>query len=76
MNRVIVTKQMVNIYTMQVCGEVDVTDDEILKVCNRENPSGTIHGWTTVCRRDSEVPQREPIECGEHSTRMHFLVTC
>ena len=39
--RVIVTKFYNGLCGMQVCAVHDATDEEVLAVCNRENPSGT-----------------------------------
>lgn len=74
MARVEVSAMMVGICHMQVCAERDVSDEEILAVCNRENPSGTSLGWTTVIR-EGEAKQ-EPIQCADDASRLHFLVAC
>jgi hypothetical protein len=49
--RIIITIPFHGICHMQVCAEKDVTDEEILKICNEQNPSGTINGWSTVLSR-------------------------
>lgn len=41
MNKVVVTRPFMGICGMQVCAHKDATDEEILAVCNGENPSGT-----------------------------------
>lgn len=78
--RVQVTAPVMNIFTMQVCAVDDATDEEILAVCNRENPAGTSHGWAKVIREPDESFGQEsnkaPVACAEHSGRMHFLVLC
>ena len=74
MNRVIVTNIFVGICHMQVCAVPDATDEEILAVCNRENPSGTTSGWTQVKRAEDE-PSR-PVACQQDPARTHFLVAC
>jgi len=62
---------------MQVCAMQDCTDDEILSVCNRENPSGTTLGWTQVVRKNTEERSGiAPVNCGEIEGRVHFLVAC
>lgn len=83
MERVIITRCMVGICHMQVCAVNDATDEEILEKCNRENPSGTSHGWGTVVRtveKDGGIfddPSMLPKPCADHSeTRTHFLVAC
>jgi hypothetical protein len=72
MARVIVTRFMVGICHMQVCAIADVTDEEILEVCNRENPSGTTAGWGKVIR-EGDGKHRQ---CSDYPDRMHFLVEC
>lgn len=69
MDRVVITRAVVGICHMQVCAVADATDDEILVICNRENPSGTMHGWSDVCRNDHVL-------CEERRERRHFLVSC
>lgn len=70
--RVIITKCMVGIFHMQVCAVADATDEEILAVCNRENPSGTSMGWCQVVRSGEGAP----VNCEQHSGRTHFLAAC
>ncbi len=81
MDRVIVTKAMVGICGMQVCAEKDATNDEILAVCNQDNPSGTTNGWSRVVRNiDKESWFTDetalPIQCESYPDRIHFLVIC
>ena len=86
MDKVIVTRSFCNIFTMQVCAEQDATDDEILAVCNRENPAGTTNGWGTVVRDESDYPDMgvieghqqsvAPVTCESYPDRKHFLVLC
>ena len=62
--------------TMQVCAVADASDEEILRVCNAENPSG-VNPWDTVVRTDDDhkvMPGRNP--CAEHAGRFHYLVLC
>jgi hypothetical protein len=73
--RVIVSRPIVGIAHMQVCAVTDVTDEEILAVCNRENPSGTELGWVHVCR-EREDERNRPVQCESDKTRTHFLVNC
>lgn len=66
---------------MQVCAVKDATDEEILEVCNRENPSGTILGWATVIRKEQagnmwHTKNKLPVPCEQHADRLHFLVLC
>jgi len=42
MNRVTVSRCWVGFFGVQVCAVKDATDDEILEVCNRENPAGIV----------------------------------
>jgi hypothetical protein len=77
--RVVVTRGMVGVCHMQVCAVADATDEEILAICNRENPAGTSGGWSTVHRssRPGSVFGNEgPVACADDSARTHFLVSC
>ena len=82
MERVVVTRCLFNIATMQTCAVMDATDDEILAVCNRDNPSGTSLGWARVIRasdgEDSMFagPNTVPVPCADDPARLHFLVVC
>ena len=53
MNRVVITRKMVGICHMQVCVEKDCSDEEILEVCNSENPAGTSAGWCEVIQQNA-----------------------
>jgi hypothetical protein len=64
---------------MQVCAEKQASDEEILAVCNRDNPAGTENGWSTVCRSTEPDPNwgnRKPVQCADHPERLHLLVVC
>ena len=76
--RVQITRPIVGIYMMQVCAMKDATDDEILEVCNRENPSGTANGWTRVFREVDEYHGENclPVPCNDDPERIHFLAVC
>lgn len=79
--RVIVTRPMVGVCAMQVCAVKDATDEEILAVCNDENPAGTTNGWGEVIRSVEEdslfkTANSQPVQCVDHDDRMHFLVLC
>ena len=76
MNKVIVTRQMIGICYMQVCAESDATDEEILEVCNRENPAGTRNGWMTVARDNEEDSRLRPVSCDDDPNRKHFIIIC
>jgi hypothetical protein len=77
MDRVTVTQYMMGLCHMQVCAVPDATDEEILAVCNRENPSGTAGGWSVVRRADdASWGPVGPVQCESDPTRMHFLVAC
>lgn len=71
--RVQVTRAVLGIAHMQVCAVKDATDEEILGVCNQENPSGTTSGWTRVHR---EGALYGPVGCKDHSDRLHIIVGC
>lgn len=75
--RVVVTRPIKGIAHMQVCAVSDATDEEILEVCNRLNPSGAEHGWSSVCHEDSAFWGKvAPIQCADDPTRTHFIVSC
>lgn len=77
MARVVVTQAFCGICHMQVCAVADATDEEILAVCNRENPAGTSNGWGSVCRSNDELwGTVGPVACGDDPTRLHLLVAC
>jgi hypothetical protein len=68
---------MVGLCHMQVCAMADASDEEILEVCNRENPSGTTNGWTKVIRDNKDDPDNfVPVVCGDFPERLHILVAC
>ncbi len=76
MNRVVVTRSWHGLCGMQVCAAADATDEEILEVCNRENPSGVSNGWAKVAREDFEQENTRPVPCGDDPERRHFIVVC
>ena len=78
MERVEITQCMVGICHMQVCAVDDATDEEILEVCNSQNPSGTSGGWQEVVREELEFNIKEmlPRPCSDYPGRTHFLVAC
>lgn len=71
-DRVHITRPVLSVCHMQVCAVSDATDDEILEVCNRMNPSGTSNGWSEVVRSGHGAP----VQCEDESWRTHFLVVC
>ena len=75
MKRVVITRSMVGACGMQVCADQDASDEEILHICNRMNPSGTTNGWMSVIRGE-DPPQLKPTECAQYPGRKHFLVVC
>ena len=80
MERVLVTRPICGICHMQVCAVVDATDEEILEVCNGENPAGTTNGWGDVCREGHFVEwmgvDLSPVPFDDHEGRRHFMVGC
>ena len=78
--RVVITRAFVGICHMQVCVQADATDEEILAVCNRKNPSGTRNGWTEVIRKNGERgslnEKMAPVKCGDYPSRLHIMVSC
>jgi hypothetical protein len=61
---------------MQVCAVSDATDEEILEVGNRENPSGTRNGWCRVAREYDENEKIRPVNCDDHKDRKHYILIC
>lgn len=81
MNRVVVTNPFIGLTHMQVCTVADATDEEILRVCNRENMAGISNGLTTVHREDTGDPNEfgftpGPVVCADDPDRLHILVSC
>lgn len=76
MDRVTVSNPVVGLLHMQVCAEPDVTDAEILEVANRENPSGTSHGWGYIEREGKLGPVPCTAKESNGRVRVHFLVGC
>ena len=72
MDRVVITNPAIGIYYMQVCVVADASDEEILEVCNRENPSGTTNGWTSIIRKG----KGSPVKCADDPRRLHVLAVC
>ncbi len=81
MERVVVTREMIGVCWMSICAVDDATDEEILEVCNRENPSGTTGGWGRVIREKTEFSSLEnenirPVPCSQEQGRTHFIISC
>jgi hypothetical protein len=78
MRRIEITIPFLGICHMQVCAVKDVTDEEILDVCNKENPAGTTNGWVRVIREtDGNHDEKSlPVQCTDFEDRLHFLVVC
>lgn len=75
MKRVEITNFFVGICSMQVCAVEDALDEEILSICNLENPSGTTGGWQEVIH-DRKNKKASPKKCKEHPGRIHYLISC
>jgi hypothetical protein len=71
-NRVEVTKPFMGICYMQVCAVNDATEEEILKVANRQNPAGTTLGWAYIMRGD----RFNPVPCDDNPGRTHYILAC
>jgi len=80
LKRVEVTRVWCGFCSMQVCVIPGATDEEILEVCNSENPSGTSGGWSKVIRKMEDVvwgsESMLPDHCEEYPERIHYLVVC
>jgi hypothetical protein len=80
--RVMVSRPMIGLIAMQVCAIEDATDEEILKVANRDNYCGTSLGWCQVIRKPGDIPPDingntgVPVPCHEVPGRIHFVVVC
>lgn len=79
--RVIISNPFLGLCGMQVCACKDAKDDEILLICNAENPSGTRNGWAAVVREVQpgslfHTPDKMPIQCEDDAERLHFIVLC
>jgi hypothetical protein len=78
--RVLVTLPYAGLRAMQVCVVKDVTDDEILAVCNKENPQLVTGGWHTVVRTEADLDGVDnaalPGQCVEYPDRQHMIVLC
>lgn len=76
LDRVIVTRPILGITGMQVCCVKDATDEEILKVCNTQNPSGTTGGWQVVVRDENSKYAAGPVVCDDDKDRLHIVIIC
>lgn len=80
LDRVVVTNPFVGLLHMQVCAARDATDEEILRVCNTQNPCGTSEGWSYVIREPDgsrfQPSNTAPVVCSDDAERVHFLVGC
>jgi len=67
---------------MQVCVVSDATDEEILRICNSENPQLVSGGWHTVVRDKDHARQlgvsedAAPGNCVECKGRLHKIALC
>ncbi|KKL07294.1 hypothetical protein LCGC14_2587460 [marine sediment metagenome] len=77
MEKVVITRPFVGICYMQVCAEKDATDEEILNICNTNNPSGTFNGRGVVREvNDLDQDNMLPVVCKICPERLHFIVYC
>jgi len=84
MEKVVVNRGIIGIYTMQVCAHKEATDEEIISVANKKNPAGTEGGWRRVCRKSEEHPDHPahegktlgPVQCADDQNREHILLVC
>jgi hypothetical protein len=66
---------------MNICADKTVSDEDILKFCNLNNPSGTVGGWTEVIRdpnaRDCfDKVDMGPVICSNNQNKLHLMVSC
>ena len=76
LDRVIVTRHIIDACHMQVCAVKNATDKEMLEVANAENPAGTTGGWSTVLRDNKNTLKTAPVECNNDPERIHFILQC
>jgi hypothetical protein len=81
-DRVFIMRSFAGLRAMQVCVLPEVPDEEILQVCNRENPQlGTIR-WHTVVKDVKHAmecvvsPEAAPGPCQSRVGRLHKIVLC
>jgi hypothetical protein len=80
--RVFISQPYCGMYAMQVCVLPEVSTQEILDVCNRENPSGTGSGWNKVINSKAAAIEAglavdtAPGPCVECAGRQHKIVMC
>jgi hypothetical protein len=82
--RVCVTMPWAGFRAMQVCVVEDATDEEILEVCNKENPQLVTGGWHTVVRTKNQASgltssgDESPLpgKCKDCPGRLHMIVLC
>lgn len=72
MDNITIERPWMGLYHMQVCCKKESTNEEILECCNKENPSGTSLGWTTVVRSGDNKPG----QCKNYPGRLHIIVSC
>jgi|CXWL01.1.fsa_nt_gi hypothetical protein len=73
MDRILVTRRQLGPIHMQVCIDPAAADDEILTVCNTQNPRPSGSTWQSVRRNCGKIPMTKP--CPAHPYRLHFLVS-
>ena len=80
--RVLVTMPYAGFRAMQVCVMEGVPDDEILSICNAENPQLVSGGWHTIVRDAAHAAElgvdttAAPGKCVECPGRWHKIALC
>jgi len=75
MEKIVIANPFAGLLSMIVCVEGEATDEEILAVCNSQNPSGTTLGWCEVLH--GAFPESGgPVQCSEYPERTHYVVIC
>jgi len=80
--RVLVTLPYAGFRAMQVCVVEEATDEEILKICNRENPQLVNGGWHTVVKSKKHAKEcgvdenSAPGKCEDCPGRLHKIILC
>ena len=80
--RVFVVEGYHGFRAQRVCVVADVTDEEILAACNKENPQLVTGGWHSVIRSKQDCERLGvdeagvPGPCVECKGRIHMLAIC
>lgn len=57
-----------------VCAPKSLSEEEVVRLVNVENPSGTRRGWSISNRKTLEDGTPLPAPCLEDSDRLHYYL--